>query len=98
MEAIEHQDKLDTKLTEAIRSIYSYDHISCTTNELRQKVLNYLKEALNDEWDYISYYVHDLDWGKKAKQRPITYQENGEEKTIVINSLSILYDFITQKQ
>jgi len=57
-------------------------------------IVNTLKEAMNDKYDYISYWLYELDHGKEAKKNTVT-NENG--KNIPIKTLNDLYNIITEK-
>lgn len=53
--------------------------------------LKTLKEAMDDKYDNIDYWVYEIDFGKNAKKDSIT-DKNG--KNIPIKTLSNLYDII----
>ena len=57
--------------------------------------LDLLKAAMNDEYDYIGYYIFEIDWGKKWK--PGTITENNGKKDIKLKTLEDLYNYITIK-
>jgi len=57
-------------------------------------IVNTLKEAINDEHDWISYWLYELNNGKEAKKNTVT-NENG--KNISIKTLNDLYNIITEK-
>jgi hypothetical protein len=56
--------------------------------------LETMKEAMDDEYDYLSYWIYELDFGKKAKKNSIT-EKNGTP--IPIKTLDNLYDIIKNK-
>ena len=51
-----------------------------------------LKKMLHDEYEYIDYFVYELDYGRKYKKGMIT-DENGQD--IDIHTPKLLYDFIS---
>ena len=55
-------------------------------------ITDILKEAMEDKYDWISYFIYDLDCGKKA--RKIT-DSNG--KHIPLKTLNDLYNIINNK-
>lgn len=50
-----------------------------------------LKAAMNDEYDYIGYWVYELDYGSKWKKGTITTKEG---KDIKLKTAEDLYDYI----
>ena len=55
-------------------------------------VVQAIKEAMNDEYDYIGYWLYEVDCGKKAKVGTVTDKDG---KNIPIKTLKNLYDLIT---
>ena len=55
-------------------------------------VMFLLKKILHDKYDYIDYFVYDLDYGRKYEAGMIT-DENGQD--IDIHTPDLLYDFIS---
>jgi len=56
--------------------------------------LDALKEAMNDEYDWIDYFIYELNFGKKAKKDSVT--EKG--KNIPIKTIDNLYNLITKNK
>ena len=51
-----------------------------------------LKKMLHDKYDYIEYFIYELDYGRKYEAGIIT-DENGQD--IDIHTSDLLYDFIS---
>ena len=51
-----------------------------------------LKKMLHDEYEYIDYFIYELDYGHKYEAGMIT-DENGQD--IDIHTPELLYDFIS---
>jgi hypothetical protein len=51
-------------------------------------IINLLRDVMNDKYDYILYFICDLEWGKSAKEDSVT--EDG--KPIPLFTLDDLYD------
>lgn len=54
-----------------------------------------LKKMLHDEYEYIDYFVYELDYGRKYEAGMIT-DENGQD--IDIHTPELLYDFISNEK
>lgn len=59
-------------------------------------VLNLLEKAIGDKYQYINYFIYDLDYGKKWKKRSVVDTKNG--KFIKLKTISDLYDYIIKIQ
>ena len=57
--------------------------------------LQAMKEAMNDNSDWISYFVYDMSFGKDAKEKSVT-DKNG--KGIPIKTLDDLYNIIKNNE
>lgn len=53
-----------------------------------------IREAMQDEYDWVEYWLYELDCGKKAKDTTVISKEG---KNIPIKTLSNLYDLIESK-
>jgi len=56
-------------------------------------IVKSIKIAVGDEYDYLSYWLYDLDLGRNAKKGSVT-DKNG--KSIPIKTISNLYDLIVK--
>ena len=58
-------------------------------------VLDLLKFIFNDIYDNISYFVYELDYGRKYTPDSITYiDENGNNATVDLSTEEKLYDYL----
>lgn len=55
--------------------------------------LDTIKEAMNDEGNLISYWIYELDFGRKAKKGTV---EDGNGKNLPIKTISDLYNIINK--
>lgn len=58
-------------------------------------MMEILKDAMNDKYDYISYFVYELDWGKHKMARNCITEKNG--KKISLQTESQLYNYIIKQ-
>lgn len=84
---IENVDKALKKLDPDFGGFY----ISRCTN----LILDILKVAMNDKYEWIDYYIFELDWG--SKWHPGTVTENKGKKDIKLKTLEDLYNYITHQ-
>lgn len=54
-------------------------------------VVDSIKEAMDDKYDWISYWIYDLECGTKAKKKTVTSKDG---KNIPIKTLDNLYNII----
>lgn len=57
-------------------------------------LLDMLKKLTDDKYDWIGYYVYELEWGKKWKRGTITLKN---KKDVPLKTMSDLYDIIQNK-
>ena len=58
------------------------------------EMLHLLKIAINDDSDWISYFVYDLEWGKKWKKGMITSRDG---KDIPLKTINDVYNIMHHK-
>ena len=58
-----------------------------------QRLVNVLQDIMSDEYEWISYFCWELDFGKKSKEIEC-YDENGE--VIDLSCPESLYDFLVK--
>lgn len=63
--------------------------------EYESKYLDLLKDVFDDKGDWISYWVYELDFGKKAEEDSI---QSKEGKNIPIKTIKDLYILLTNEK
>lgn len=56
-------------------------------------ITNILEDTFHDESQWISYFIYDLDWGKRWTKKSIT---DNKGKSIKMSTLSELYNVLTE--
>ena len=51
-----------------------------------------LKEAMNDKYDYIDYFIYELDWGKNKMAKNCVEEKDGTKYSL--QTMDQLYDYI----
>ena len=92
-EASDLQEQVD-KLFRNSRENIENDFCNAAALQISHEstVVFLLKKMLHDEYEYIDYFVYELDYGRKYEAGMIT-DENGQD--IDIHTPELLYDFIS---
>ena len=69
----------------------SLDTMPIGIDALETLWLDTIKTAVNDKGDWISYWIYELDFGKKAKKGTV---QDGDGKNLPIKTISDLYNLI----
>ena len=86
---LERVDRAEEKIVEAISSISAfYWNYPFSTGS--DTVIDLLEELTNDEGQMISYFVYELDWGKKWEPGCVT----DENEDIDLSTAEKLYDYL----
>ena len=86
---VDLKKKVD-KIFDAFKELENCNFISFGWHE--DLMIKLLAEAIGDEGEWISYWIYELDFGKKAKRNSVSI----EGKNIPIKTISNLYDLITK--
>ena len=98
IEAIEKQYKHDLECGELLTKIYPEAHgytLSYDNHLLINALVSVLSEAMQDDNNWIEYYMYELDFGKE-NDRLKAFEKDGAE--IPLRSASDLYDLLNKKQ
>jgi hypothetical protein len=91
MQALYDHDQFLDQITQFARRMFPHDHLSSPETKLSVAFLQTLKDLMQDEHDWIGYYIYELDWGTKTD---LTVRIQGEE--IPLKTFDDLYNLITQ--
>ena len=69
----------------------SLDTMPIGIDALETLWLDTIEKAVNDDGDWISYWIYELDFGKKAKKGTV---QDGDGKNLPIKTISDLYNLI----
>lgn len=87
-------ERLESKINDSLREL-SPDFGGFSMLRATELILELLKDVTNDNADWISYYIYELDWGKEWKEGTITDTITG--KDIKLESIKDLYDLIVEE-
>jgi len=82
--------KDEDKLQEAMKK-FDPDFGYFSLGRYETLFINTMKKALNDKYDYLDYWIYDLNFGKEAKKNSVTEKDG---TPIPIKTLDNLYDII----
>ena len=102
IETGKHLKKLAQRSGYSVKDIQQYLNLSCPQPVYRwykgdilpsvDNLLFLLKKMMHDKYDYIEYFIYELDYGRKYEAGMIT-DESGQD--IDIHTSELLYDFIS---
>ena len=55
-------------------------------------MMDVLEDVMDDHWNYISYFVYELDWGKRKMAKNCVTEKDGTKTSL--QTSSELYDYI----
>lgn len=82
----------EDKITEAFRLIGSKDFSSFDLEKPISLIMEVLKDAMDDNYDYISYFVYELEFGKRDMAKDCITEQNGTK--ISLQTIDQLYNYI----
>lgn len=90
MEEYKNLLEIEEKINDSVR-LLSNDFNGFVLEKHDDLIVKLLKELVSDKYDYIEYYIYELDWGLKGKN--VIEDENGNKYSLT--SLKELYNYIT---
>jgi hypothetical protein len=95
IEALQKQYEHDQKCSDAMEVIFPNDFISGYDNHwLTNKLVELLENNMNDSEEWISYFLYELDFGKKWKPGTVTEGD----KDIPLRNAEDLYDLLRSNE
>lgn len=85
-ELVDIEEKVDNSL-----KLLNPDFNSLSLEKHSSLILDMLKDLMDDTYDYIEYYIYELDWGKKGKN---CIKELDNNKTYSLTNYDELYEYI----
>lgn len=72
-----------------------FESLISLEGEYESRYLELLKDVFNDDGDWISYWVYELDFGRKARKNSITDKDG---RNIPIKTMKDLYNLLTNEK
>ena len=91
--SIKKQLEIDRKNSSMLQEMFPDDSIYCGYNnsELFNALNKILKESMKDEYDWIGYFMYELDFGKKYRNGMV---KESDGSIIDLSNAERLYEFL----
>ena len=91
--SIKKQLEIDRKNSSILQEMFPDDSIYCGYNnsELFNALNKILKESMKDEYDWIGYFMYELDFGKKYRKGMV---KESDGSIIDLSNAERLYEFL----
>ena len=91
--SIKKQLEIDRKNSSMLQEMFPDDSIYCGYNnsELFNALNKILKESMKDEYDWIGYFMYELDFGKKYRKGMV---KESDGSIIDLSNAERLYEFL----
>lgn len=90
MEELEALNNIESSIDHAIKNL-SPDFCRFSLTRHESLIVNILQDAMDDKYDWIPYWLYDLDCGKDAKADSVTHADGSN---IPIRTAENLYDLL----
>lgn len=94
LKTIKELHKAEDKITKAFQLIGSKDFSHFCLEKPITCMTDILQDAMNDKYDYIPYFMYDLEWGKAKGAKKCITERDGTKTSL--QTPSQLYDYITK--
>lgn len=92
LKKIKELDDAEDKITDSLRLIGSIDFSSFSLEKPITLALEILKDAIDDKYDYISYFIYELNWGQDKMAKNCVTEKDGTKRSL--QTIEQLYDYI----
>ena len=90
--SIKKQIEIDRKNSSMLQEMFPDDIIYCGDNsELFNALNKILKESMKDEYDWIDYFIYELDFGEKYRNGMV---KESDGSIIDLSNVERLYEFL----
>lgn len=90
--ALDEQTQQDLKCANAIQTVFEDANCALYNNSfLYNSIVKFLVETMNDKYEWIEYFIHELDYGRKYTDGTIKEQDGS---IIRMSTADELYDFL----
>lgn len=97
IEALQQQDAVDDNFQTHMEAAFPGSYAPIYENILWDLSIHLLELAMEDRYEYVSWWVYETDYGKNEEMTNISWTEDGQEKSINLTTPEALYDFLVEK-
>lgn len=96
IEALKQQDAIDNNFQTHMEVAFPGSYAPIYENVLWALSIHMLELAMEDRYEYVSWWVYETDYGKREDMAVISWAENGQEKSVNFTTPEALYDFLVE--
>lgn len=97
IEALKQQDAVDDNFQIHMEAAFPGSYAPIYENGLWEVSIHLLELAMEDRYEYISWWIYDTEYGNRKDMTKISWTEDGQQKSIELTSSDALYDFLAEK-
>lgn len=94
IEALKQQNAVDDNFHTHMEAAFPGSYAPIYENVLWALSIHLLELAMEDRYEYVSWWVYETDFGKREDMTEITWTEDGQEKSVNLMTAEALYDFL----
>lgn len=98
IETLKQQDSIDNNFQAHMGAAFPGSYAPIYENFLWALSIHLLELAMEDRYEYVSWWVYETDFGKCEDMTEITWTEDGQEKSVNLMTAEALYDFLVEKE
>ena len=96
IEALKQQNAIDDNFQTHMEAAFPGSYAPMYENVLWALSIHLLELAMEDRYEYVSWWVYETDYGKSEDMTEISWTEDGQEKSVKLTTEDALYDFLVE--
>lgn len=96
IEALKQQNAIDDNFQTHMEAAFPGSYAPIYENCLWELSIHLLELAMEDRYEYVSWWVYETDYGKREDMTEISWTEDGQEKSVKLTTAEALYDFLVE--
>lgn len=96
--ALKQQDAIDNNFQTHMEAAFPGSYAPIYENVLWSLSIHLLELAMEDRYEYVSWWVYETDFGKRENMAEISWTENNQKKSVNLTTPAALYDFLAEKK
>ena len=96
IEALKQQNAIDDNFQTHMETVFPESYAPIYENVLWALSIHLLELAMEDRYEYVSWWVYETDYGKSEDMTEISWTEDGQEKSVKLTTAEALYDFLVE--
>ena len=96
IEVLKQQNAIDDNFQTHMEAAFPGSYAPIYENGLWKLSIHLLELAMEDHYEYVSWWVYETDYGKREDMTEISWTEDGQEKSVNLTTAEALYDFLVE--